>query len=213
MKKENWINKLWKKDKGKIIFILFILQITLFYKLIQIYFSNGIIFKTTLDDKIPFFSPFVIPYFSFFIILFLPFIMTLKNKKNFLALSTTFFIVSVICDLVYIFFQTTINRPEIISSTIFNKLVLFIYSVDSPLNLFPSGHVTFSVLSTLCLFKINRKVAYVVLPFTILIVLSTLFIKQHYIPDVLAGLMLAFLGYKFIFSSLAVRNPPTSVGG
>ncbi|MBU1704688.1 MAG: phosphatase PAP2 family protein [Nanoarchaeota archaeon] len=197
---QNWINKLWKNEK--IIFILFILQITVVYKLIQIYFSQGIIFKTVLDDKIPFIPEFVIPYLLFIIVLSLPFILTLKNKKDFLAISRLFLIVSAVCNLTYIFFQTTIIRPEIISSTIFDRLVLFVYSIDSPLNLFPSEHVTFSVLSTLCLFKINRKLAYIILPFTALIVISTLFIKQHHIPDVLAGLMLAFLGYWFIFKRM-----------
>lgn len=194
--------KFWDKYGGFIVFILFILQITVVYELIQMFFIKGVIFKTALDDVIPFFSPFVIFYFLIIIILFLPFIMTFKNKKMFLALSTAFFFVSFICNIIYIFFQTTITRPDIIPSTIFDKLVLFIYSVDSPLNLFPSGHVTFSVLSTLCLFKINKKVAFVVLPFTILLILSTLFIKQHNIPDVLAGAILAYLGYKFIFKKM-----------
>ena len=147
-------------------------------------------------------SGFVIPYFLFFVVLILPFILTLKNKKKFLATSTSFLSVSVICSLIYAFFQTTIIRPEIISSNIFEKLVLFVYSIDAPLNLFPSGHVTFSVLATLCLLKINKKIGYIVLPFTILIVLSTLFIKQHHIPDVIAGLVLAYIGYRFIFKKM-----------
>lgn len=201
MIKEN-SKKIWKKYNGLIVFILFLIQILVLYKLIQAYVPDGVIFKTAWDDKIPFLSGFVIPYFLFFIVLFLPFILACKKKKIFLALSTSYFFVATVCSLVYVFFQTTINRPEIVSSTIFNKLILFIYSIDEPLNLFPSGHVTFSVLATLCLFKINKKIGYIVLPITVLIVLSTLFVKQHHIPDVLAGLVLAYVGYRFIFRKM-----------
>ncbi|MFA6088421.1 MAG: phosphatase PAP2 family protein [Candidatus Woesearchaeota archaeon] len=194
-KNNDWISKTWKKHKGAIFFILFIIQITFFYKLIQIFSSKGLIIKTALDDKIPFLSFFVIFYLSILIILFLPFILTFRNKITFLKLATTFFIISIMCNLTYVLFQTTIIRALVIPSTIFDKLVLFIYSIDNPFNSIPSMHVTFSVLSNLCLFNINKKVAYVILPFTILLILSTLFIKQHYIPGVLTGLVFAVLGY------------------
>jgi len=196
------IKNFWKKHKGGIIFILFILQITFFYKLIQIYSQNGIFLNTTLDNKIPFLSTFVIFYLLFFVLLFLPFILNFKDKKKFLALSATFFFVSIICNLFYVFFQTTVIRPEIIVSTIFDKLVLFIYSIDKSLNCFPSMHVTFSALSTLCLLKLNKKAGQIILPLAILIVFSTLLIKQHVILDVIGGLVLALLGYYFIFRKM-----------
>lgn len=196
------IKKFWKKNAGLILFLLFILQMTLFYKLIQTHFPTGVIFKTGLDDKIPFIPIFVIPYFFYFLILLLPFVLAFRDRKKFFAISTTFLLISIICNLIYILFQTTINRPEILVSSIFNKMILFIYSIDAPLNLFPSGHVTFSVLSTLCVFKLNKKIGYIILPITILIIFSTIFIKQHHIPDVIAGLILASLGY-FIFKKFA----------
>jgi membrane-associated phospholipid phosphatase len=199
------IKTIWKKYKGEIIFIIFLLQIFLFYKLIQIYFPIGQVFETSLDEQIPFISSFVIAYYLYIPMLFLPFIMTFRNKKNFLAISTAFLFASLICNIIYMLFQTTIVRPELAPTTIFNQLVLIVYSIDSPLNLFPSEHVTFTVLSLLCLFKINKKVAYITLPFVILIVLSTLFIKQHHIPDVLAGLVLAFVSY-FVFKKMISLN-------
>jgi len=60
-------------------------------------------------------------------------------------------------------------------------------------------HVTFSVLSTLCLLKLNKKAGQIILPLAILIAFSTLLIKQHVILDVIGGLFLAVLGYYFIF--------------
>ena len=182
---------------NKIVFVIFVLQMTLVYKVIQEYAPTGQVFKIPLlDDNIPFVPIFVIPYFLFAVSLFLPFVLTWRDNKKFLALSIVFLTAATLCNVIYVLFQTSIVRPEILPSSIFNRLILFVYSIDAPVNLFPSGHVTFSVLSNLCLIKINKKVAMFFAPITLGIVLSTLFIKQHHSPDVLAGLILALLGYQ-----------------
>lgn len=198
---------MWGKYKDKIFFILFILQITLVYKLIQFYFVSEHVFKTPLDDRIPFVAWFVIPYILYVIVLIVVFAMAAKNKHLFLATSKACFFAATVCNITFILFPTMILRPEIFPSTIYDKIVLSIYSIDSALiSCFPSEHVTFSVLLNLCLIGINKRISYVFLPLTILIVLSTLFIKQHYIPDVLSGLLLAFLTYKLVFKKHLLIN-------
>jgi membrane-associated phospholipid phosphatase len=186
----------WKKYLDKIVFVLFILQITIIYKLIQAYFLPGSIFKIGfIDDNIPFISVFVIPYLLYVVVLFLPFFLTFKNKKQFLAVSSAFLFASLVCNIIYVLFPTMVVRPDLLATNIFNRLVLFVYSIDGVLNCFPSEHVTFSVLANLILLKINKKLAYYLIPLTVLIVLATLFIKQHYVPDIFAGIALAFLSY------------------
>lgn len=188
---------LWKNHKEKIVFILFVLQITLFYKLIQIFFSTGRIFSVPfVDENIPFIALFVIPYLLLIPVMLLPFALVFRNRKKFVALSFTFFFASTLCNIIYMLFQTTIIRPEIIPVSVFDKLVVFVYSIDKPLNLFPSGHVMLSSLANLCLLKINKRIAYIIFPLTVLIILSTLFIKQHHTPDVFGGLLVAFLSYQ-----------------
>ena len=66
--------------------------------------------------------------------------------------------------------------------------------------------MAFSVLSNLCIFKINKKIACILIPITILIVLSTLFIKQHNIVDIFAGLILAFLAFEFVFKKVIRKD-------
>ncbi len=191
--------KFIKKYRSIIFFALFFLEITLGYKLIQNYPYNVRIFKTPFDDRIPFLSIFIIPYLIYYFYIFIPFILSIANEKGFFTCSISYFIAATILSLFYIFFQTTITRPDIYSDNILNKLVLFIYKIDKPLNLFPSGHTTFSVLTNLCLIRINRKLSIIISPLTFLIVLSTLFIKQHFIPDVVSGIILSFLVYFLIF--------------
>jgi len=114
MKLNQYIKSIWKNYADKIVFVLFVLQITLFYKLIQLYVPAGQIFKiNSIDNIIPLMPIFVIPYVLFIPILFLPFVMSLKDKKLFLAISASFLTASIICNIVYILFQTTIYRPEI----------------------------------------------------------------------------------------------------
>ena len=185
-----------KKYADKIVFAIFVLQITLVYKLIQAYFPTGYVFNMPfIDNNVPFLSVFAVPYLLYVAVLILPFAMTFKNKKHMLALSSSFLFASLVCNIFYVLFPTMVIRPEVLPSTIFNRLVLFIYSIDGVTNCFPSEHVTFSILSNLCMVNIRKKIAYYMIPATALVVIATLFIKQHYVPDVLAGMVLAFLSF------------------
>jgi len=185
-----------KKYADKIVFAIFVLQITLIYKLIQVYFPTGHVFNMPfIDNNVPFLSVFAVPYLLYVAVLILPFAMTFKNKKHMLALSSSFLFSSLVCNIFYVLFPIIVIMPEILTSTIFNRLVLFIYSIDGVTNCFPSEHVTFSILSNLCMVNIRKKIAYYMIPATALVVIATLFIKQHYVPDVLAGMVLAFLSF------------------
>lgn len=193
---------IWKEYKGEILFVLFILQIILVYKLVQFYYPVGYELKTFLDDKIP-----LIPFFAVFYLLicpliFLPFIYAYKNKRLFYHLSLTFFLVATFLNIFYVLFQTTVPRPDVLPSGLFGRLVAFIYSFDKPLCCFPSGHAAFSLLVNLSFFKIKKKVAYYLIPLTVLIFLSTLFIKQHYVLDIVGGAVVAVLGYYLVFGRL-----------
>lgn len=198
--------KFIKKYRSLIFFALFLFEITFIYKLIQNHPYNVRIFKTPFDDRIPFLSIFIIPYLIYYFYIFIPFILSIRNEKSFFSCSISYFFAATILSLFYIFFQTTITRPDIYPDNIFNKLVLFIYTIDKPLNLFPSGHTTFSILANLCLIRINRKLSIIICPITLLIVLSTLFIKQHFIPDVISGIILSFLTYFLIFKRIYDRK-------
>ena len=69
------------------------------------------------------------------------------------------------------------------------------YASDKPLNAFPSLHVGMSTLATLFVYRKRKKLGLAVLPVTVLIILSTVFIKQHVLLDVAGGLVLAGLVY------------------
>ncbi|MBO4396845.1 MAG: phosphatase PAP2 family protein [Eubacterium sp.] len=103
-----------------------------------------------------------------------------------------------ICMIFFIFLPTTNVRPEIVGTDISDKLTRFLYTIDQPTNLFPSIHC---LVSWLCFIGI-RRAKNVPLWFkffsaisAVVIMISTQFLKQHYIADVISGVALAELCY------------------
>ena len=73
-----------------------------------------------------------------------------------------------------------------------------LYSSDPPYNCFPSLHVAHSLLSALTCIHVHRKLGLFATTCAGFVAVSTLFTKQHYILDVLAGALLA-IGAFLIF--------------
>lgn len=97
--------------------------------------------------------------------------------------------------LIFIIFPTVMVRPEL-GSGFFDTLVSIIYFLDEPINLFPSLHCAASWLcfrSACALGGASRKYILFQLFFTVLVCASTVFIKQHLIVDIPAGIILAEL--------------------
>jgi membrane-associated phospholipid phosphatase len=64
---------------------------------------------------------------------------------------------------------------------------------EAPTAAFPSAHVGVSVIVLILLFKNHKTLFKILLPFCILLMFSTVYIKAHYFVDVLAGLISAIL--------------------
>jgi hypothetical protein len=68
----------------------------------------------------------------------------------------------------------------------------FLYSVDPPFNCFPSLPVAHSFVSALCCRRVHRPLGNWTLGAALVVGLSPLFTRQHYVLDVAAGIVLAF---------------------
>ena len=69
----------------------------------------------------------------------------------------------------------------------------FLYDADPPYNCFPSIHVAHSVVSALACFRVHQRLGLLTIACAALVAISTLFTKQHYVADVVAGAGLALL--------------------
>lgn len=79
-----------------------------------------------------------------------------------------------------------------------------LYAIDPPYNLFPSLHLSIATLAALTAWKARRAYGAAALCGVVLIGVSTLTVKQHFIADVAAGVALAGLLYA------ALLRPHTS---
>lgn len=75
---------------------------------------------------------------------------------------------------------------------IFGKLIKLIQANgEAPTAAFPSSHVGINVIILIWMYQNNRKYFYYQLPFTGILLFSTVYIKAHYVIDVVAGIITA----------------------
>lgn len=83
-----------------------------------------------------------------------------------------------------------------------------LYSADPPHNCFPSLHVAHSFVSALAVSHVHRRVGIIALISGMLVALSTLFTKQHYVLDVMAGVVLALVAYGIFLARHPAERVP-----
>jgi membrane-associated phospholipid phosphatase len=84
----------------------------------------------------------------------------------------------------------------------------FLYGADPPYNCFPSLHVAHSFVSALTCYRVHREVGIVAIVSASLVAVSTLFTKQHYVADVVAGVLLALVAYGVFIHGLPRERTP-----
>ncbi|HPZ23006.1 MAG: phosphatase PAP2 family protein [Bacillota bacterium] len=151
--------------------------------------------STALDEGIPFSGVWILPYVSWY--LFLPgvvLLLGLKDKRQCALTLLTMIAGQLLSYLTYSLFQTTVPRPAIPGTDLFSRLVQLIYSIDQPYNAFPSLHVliTYALMLGAAraegLTKAARAAVWIMGG---AIILSTVFVKQHVVADLLGGMVLA----------------------
>lgn len=166
--------------------------------------DNGKVYSlvTDLDKLIPFNKYFVVPY-----VLWLPFIFFMlayfcfKDREIYLKTLIGINLGLMLNFLIYSAFQTTVPRPEVLGSDLFDKAIRWIYTMDQPYNCFPSGHVltSYAIMYGCCRVKdFNKKVLTGVKIMAAAIILSTQFLKQHVLLDAVAGIIQVNLIMSFI---------------
>jgi membrane-associated phospholipid phosphatase len=79
---------------------------------------------------------------------------------------------------------------------LFCDIVLLIQRMgEYPTGAFPSSHVGLTVVMLQLVYRYDRRLFWSVLPLAIILICSTVYIKAHYLVDVLGGIVTAFLLY------------------
>lgn len=152
----------------------------------------------SIDSKIPTVPFFVLIYVLAFAQWVISYILHSKdNTITCYKITTAGIIAKLICLIFFIALPTTITIPEVTGSGFFEWGTRFIHSADRPYNLFPSIHCLESWLCFRGAMMLKNKNYYYITfqgVFTLLVFASTLFIKQHFIVDIPAGILVCELG-------------------
>lgn len=166
------------------------------------------IVHTWLDDIIPFCEYFIIPYFIWFLYLagtgiyFLFYCQNQEESKQFIygicTGMTIFLIVS------FLYPNGHDLRPELTGDSLFIMGVKLLHQIDTPTNILPSMHVYGTVACSVALLrqtivKERKWMVGGIWLISILIVLSTVFLKQHSVIDVFTALILNFTVYQLFY--------------
>jgi membrane-associated phospholipid phosphatase len=119
--------------------------------------------------------------------------------------------VSVTAMTIFTLFPTYVVRPVLSAGDWSTQILNLIYSKDNAYNAFPSGHVYVTTLIALFWARWFPKWRWLWIATVLVIVLATLFTHQHYLPDPIGGLLLAWFGYRIglwcVTDSHSMRQP------
>jgi len=118
-----------------------------------------------------------------------------SEKYEFEAYIISFLTATIISYIIYLTLPTFVIRPEVHSQDNFSKAIVLLYQNDYPHNAAPSGHTFYTLISFLYIKLWNPKVQGISLAIALLIIASTLLTKQHYVLDVISGLILGLIAY------------------
>lgn len=162
----------------------------------------------SLDDMIPFCEVFVIPYFLWFAYVSITVVyFFFKDKQDYYRICTFLFTGMTVFLLVSTLWPNGHHlRPHVMPrNNVFTALVTRLYSVDTPTNLWPSIHVYNSLGAHFAVIKNpklcrNKGVHIGSFILCVSIILSTVFIKQHSVFDVLTAFIMAAVMYIIVYA-------------
>jgi len=185
--------------KKRLIFISLVIGSMLLYIPVNRLITGGYNLEILFDKFIPITPVFVIPYlFGIVFWIFSIIYINLKaNKEYAMRFNIMMITAGILSALIYIFIPTFVSRPEIIDTDVFSNILKLVYLGDNVHNAAPSGHTFYTIICFIDLYKMFPKHRFTITAISILIILSTLFTKQHNILDVITGFLFALGIYLF----------------
>jgi membrane-associated phospholipid phosphatase len=152
------------------------------------------------EKDIPFVPVAIIGYSFVFVLVALLFLL-IDNMPDFWDMFIRFFNMSLLCFIIFLIFPVRMDlRPEVIMADDWiTELVSFYFWIDHPYNLFPSMHLSGSFFSAFYCMRRGPIIGWIAMIMAVIVGVSVVLLKQHYIMDVVAGL---FVGWSCSFFSM-----------
>ncbi|HEX6899786.1 MAG TPA: phosphatase PAP2 family protein [Thermoanaerobaculia bacterium] len=160
--------------------------------------------ELALDRVFPLRPAWALVYGSLYLFMILLPVLVVRQQEQIRRTVLAYLMVWMTAYVCFLAYPTMAPRPvEVVGEGFAVWGLRFLYSADPPYNCFPSLHVAHSFVSALTCYRIHRGVGIATVLCALLVGVSTLFTKQHYILDVIAGIFLACVAY-----SVFLRNYP-----
>lgn len=182
--------KIWLR----IFFGLLLLGVSLLYFPINRLVSGGFSPKTILDGYLPLWAAWVVPYLLslFWWLAAMTWICWKMEIESLKTVVAAFLIMTLTSYAVYLLLPTYVVRPEPIGSHWTMDLIRWVYGNDQPYNALPSGHTYNTVIIAMILWYWKPRHRLIWAATIPVVMLSTLFTKQHYVMDPVFGLIWAY---------------------
>jgi membrane-associated phospholipid phosphatase len=161
-----------------------------------------------LDRAVSLRPEWIAVYGSHYVFVLLP-LFVARDERLFRRVMTVYLIVFIVGYLGFLAYPTVAPRPMAVAGDGFAAWCLRLnYSLDTPFNCFPSLHVAVSVVAALACHRVHRGVGTAACVWALLIGVSTLYTKQHYAVDVMAGALIGYVAYLVLLRSYPREDVP-----
>lgn len=192
------------------------IPMVLFVSLVPLYLAIAELARTrvprvpalALDSWIPLQPAWTIPYQGLYLFLIVLPILIVRQEEHIRRTVRAYLMIWLVSYAIFLVYPTMAPRPAAASLpegfAVWSLLGL--YGADPPYNCFPSLHVAHSFVSALTCTRVHRGLGIIAIVMAAVVALSTLFTKQHYVADLVAGIGLALVAYA-LFLRDAFREP------
>lgn len=187
--------------KEMILFLLYLLLVPIFEILNR---PIGTIhdLTTVIDDKIPFLIGFLPIYHSWFPFLIYFIIRTMiKDPKAYRPMIKTIILGLVFAYITFIVFQTTVPRPTVSGNNFLELWLQKTHVIDNHFAGFPSCHVltTTALILGVDTSVQSSKIKFFVTVYGLIIIATTVLVKQHVFLDIPGGILYAIIPFLFFY--------------
>lgn len=165
--------------------------------------------ELALDRALPLLPSWALIYGALYLFLIVFPILAIRDEEHIRRTVYAYLFVWIIAYIVFILYPTEAPRPQRVVGEGFAVWSLqLLYSSDPPYNCFPSLHVAHSFVSALTVSRLHRRLGIGAIIAATFVAFSTLFTKQHYILDALAGVLLALVAWLIFLRTYRRENVP-----
>lgn len=151
--------------------------------------------EIALDRTVQLEPSWILVYASLYVFVLLP-LLVVRQDDLFRRTLLAYLMVMTVAYLCFLINPTASPRPASVAGNDYFAWGLRLnYSLDVPYNCFPSLHVSHSFVSALACYRVHRGIGIAAVLWATLIGVSTVYTKQHYIVDAIAGMLVALVAY------------------